>query len=211
PLFQKIDAANSQAYQSILGDAVKVFDLTLEKEEVRQRYGRTWFGQSCLAARRLVERGVPYVTINYQGWDTHKRHFEAMQRMLPDLDKGLSALLSDLEEKGLLKHTIVWWSGEFGRTPRIQWEPPWYGGRGHYGPCFSVLVAGGGFKGGKVLGSSNRTGEEVKDRPVYPEDLLGSFYELLGIDPDGPLPNPRNLKVPVMLPAKGGRLHEIMK
>ncbi|MCM8768118.1 MAG: DUF1501 domain-containing protein [Candidatus Omnitrophica bacterium] len=210
PLCQKFEETTAKAYESVLGEAIKVFDLTLEKAESRERYGRTWFGQACLAARRLVERGVPYVTINYPGWDTHKRHFETIQRMMPDLDRGMSTLLVDLTERGLLQQTIVWWSGEFGRTPRIQWEAPWYGGRNHYGRCFSVVVAGGGFKGGKVLGRSNRTGEEVEDRPVYPEDLLGSLYELLGIDPDGLLPNPRNLKVPVMLPPRAGRLHEIM-
>jgi len=210
PLLQKMEAATNSAYESILGEASQIFDLQQEKPEIRESYGRTWFGQCCLMARRLVEKGVPYITINYQGWDTHKRHFETIQRMMPDLDKGMSTLLAELAEKGLLERTVVWWAGEFGRTPRIQWEPPWYGGRGHYGQCFTVVVAGGGFKGGQVVGSSSRTGEEVKERPVYPEDLLGSIYQLLGIDPDGPLPNPRNLDVPVMLPPKAGRLHEIM-
>jgi uncharacterized protein (DUF1501 family) len=89
-----------------------------------------------------------------------------------------------------LDSTIVWWSGEFGRTPKVDWDPPWNGGRGHYGKVFSAVVAGGGFKGGQVVGASNAKGEEVKDRPVYPCDLIGSMYQLLGIDPDGNLPHP---------------------
>ena len=150
--------AEKQAYDLILGDAGKVFDLTQEKDELRDRYGRNTFGQSCLVARRLVERGVPYVTINYKGWDTHKQHFQTMRRKLPELDKGLATLLQDLSDRGLLDSTIVWCCGEFGRTPKVQWEPPWNGGRGHYGKVFSALVAGGGFKGGHVVGRVRRQG-----------------------------------------------------
>ena len=211
---QDLDACEERAYDLILGDAGKVFDLAEEKDEVRDRYGRTTFGQSCLMARRLVERGVPYVTINYKGWDTHKQHFQSMRRQLPDMDRGLATLLQDLADRGLLDSTIVWWGGEFGRTPRVKWEPPWNGGRGHYGAVFSSLVAGGGFRGGSVVGASDATGEEVADRPVYPWDLVGSIYELLGIDPDGVLPHPQGREVRVLpmaseLPASGGRLREI--
>ena len=176
------EQAEQQAYGMILGDGAKVFDLSQEKSELRDRYGRTKFGQSCLAARRLVEHGVPYVTINSPGWDTHKENFQSMRRLLPDLDKGMATLLQDLSDHGLLDSTIVWWSGEFGRTPKIQWEEPWNGGRGHWGKVFSAVVAGGGFKGGHVVGVSDAKGEEVKERPVYPVDLIGSMYELLGID-----------------------------
>ena len=146
-------------------------------------------------ARRLVERGVPYVTINYKGWDTHKQHFQTMRRKLPEMDKGMATLLQDLADRGLLDSTIVWWSGEFGRTPKVQWEAPWNGGRGHYGKVFSAVVAGGGFKGGHVVGASDAKGEAVKERPVYPCDLIGSMYELLGIDPDAKLPHPQGLTV----------------
>ena len=175
--------SEDQAYEMILGDAGKLFDLSQEKDELRDRYGRNTFGQSCLMARRLVEKGVPYVTINYKGWDTHKQHFQIMRRKLPEMDKGLATLLQDLKERGLLDSTIVWWSGEFGRTPKVQWEAPWNGGRGHHGKVFSAVVAGGGFKGGQVIGASDAKGDDVKDRPVYPVDLIGSMYELLGIDP----------------------------
>jgi uncharacterized protein (DUF1501 family) len=209
------EQCEKQAYDLILGDGAKVFDLSQEKAELRDRYGRTTFGQSCLMARRLVERGVPYVTINYKGWDTHKQHFQAMRRKLPELDKGLATLLQDLSERGLLESTIVWCCGEFGRTPRIQWEPPWSGGRGHYGMVFSALVAGGGFKGGRVVGASDARGEQVKERPVYPCDLIGSMYELLGIDPEAKLPHPQGLMVRATPSAAegaktGGRLVEIM-
>jgi len=214
PEFAKLDACEEKAYDLILGDAGKVFDLSTEPAELREQYGRNTFGQSCLVARRLVEMGVPYVTINYKGWDTHKQHFETMRRKLPEMDKGMATLLTDLAARGLLESTIVWWGGEFGRTPRVQWEAPWNGGRGHYGNCFSSVVAGGGFQGGCVVGASDAKGEEVAERPVYPRDLLGSMYQLLGIDPDGPLPNPRGLDMPVMeksAPAKSaGRLTEIM-
>ena len=214
PRFAELDAAETKAYDLILGDAGKVFDLSQEKPELRDQYGRTTFGQSCLQARRLVEAGVPYVTINNGGWDTHKQHFEAMRRKLPDLDRGLATLLQDLAARGLLDSTIVWCRGEFGRTPKILWEQPWNGGRGHYGKCFSVLVAGGGFKGGHVVGASDATGSNVAARPVHVEDLIGSVYTLLGIDPEAPLPNGKGLNVKVMPSADTGpgkgRLTEIM-
>lgn len=207
--WKELDQAEQQAYELILGDAGKVFDLAQEKDEMRDRYGRNTFGQSCLAARRLVERGVPYITINYQGWDTHRQNFQTMRQKLPQMDKGLAALLQDLAERGLLGSTIVWWSGEFGRTPKVQWEAPWNGGRNHWGDCFCALLAGGGFQGGHIVGSTDARGEQVRDRPVYPADVIGSIYQLLGIDPDGKLPNPEGLDVPVM-PAGAGRLTEIL-
>jgi hypothetical protein len=210
-----LNEAEEQAYELILGDAGKVFDLSQEKDDLRNEYGRNTFGQSCLAARRLVERGVPYITINYQGWDTHRQHFQAMRQRLPQMDRGMATLLRDLADRGLLDSTIVWWSGEFGRTPKVQWEAPWNGGRGHWGQVFSAVVAGGGFQGGRVVGASDARGEEVKDRPVYPVDLLGSMYELLGVDPEGKLPNPQGLEARVTPgPGEGvrsgGRLKELM-
>jgi uncharacterized protein (DUF1501 family) len=208
--------AGREAYELILGDGGKVFDLSQEKGEVRDRYGRNTFGQSCLVARRLVERGVPYVTLNYKGgWDTHKQNFELMRRRVPEMDKGLSALLQDLADRGLLQTTIVWWSGEFGRTPKVMWEAPWNGGRNHWGQVFSAVVAGGGFRGGQVLGASDARGEEVKDRPVYPIDLIASMYQLLGLDLIATLPHPLGEKARVV-PERGdgipsaGLLKEIM-
>ncbi len=215
--FKRFDQCQNNAYEMILGDARKLFDLSQEKAELRDQYGRTTFGQSCLMARRLVEHGVPYVAINYGGWDTHKQHFETMRRKLPEYDKGLGTLLQDLSSRGLLDSTIVSSYGDFGRTPKVQWEAPWNGGRGHYGNCFSALVAGGGFKGGCVVGASDARGEEVAQRPVYPQDLIGTFYQLMGIDPDGPMPNPMGMDIKVMPSVNkdgaptGGRLNEIIK
>jgi len=211
PIFAKLDQCEEKAYDLILGDGAKLFDLTQETDDLRNRYGRSTFGQSCLMARRLVEAGVPYITINYPGWDTHKQHFETMRRKLPEMDRGMSTLLADLSDRGLLESTIVWWSGEFGRTPKVQWEAPWNGGRSHFGRVFSAVVAGGGFQGGHVVGASDDKASEVKDRPVFPQDLIGTMYQLLGIDPDGPLPNTRGLDVKLTVPAESqGRLLELI-
>jgi hypothetical protein len=214
PRLAAFGRCETDAYDMILGDAGKVFDLATETDALRDRYGRNTFGQSCLMARRLVERGVPYVTINYKGWDTHKQHFPIMRRKLPELDRGLATLLADLAERGLLQDTIVWTGGEFGRTPKVMWEAPWNGGRGHWGKAFSALVAGGGFKGGQVVGASDRRGEEVTDRPVHPSALIASMYELLGIAPDAALPHPEGRVVPAVPSladgARPGRLAEIM-
>jgi len=215
PSLNAYDQSEQEAYELILGDSGKVFDLSQEKDEMRDRYGRNTFGQSCLVARRLVERGVPYITINYQGWDTHRQNFQVMRQRLPQMDKAMATMLQDLSDRGLLESTIIWWSGEFGRTPKVQWEAPWNGGRGHWGNVFSAVVAGGGFKGGRVVGSSDERGEEVKERPVYPCDVIGSIYELLGIDPDAKLIHPEGLDVRVTPTAaenvpSGGRLKELM-
>ncbi len=214
PTLQALTRSEDEAYE-MLADAGRLFDLGQENNDLRTRYGRTTFGQSCLMARRLVQRGVPYVTINFGGWDTHRDHFQAMRRMLPELDRGLATLFSDLAERGLLSSTIVWCCGEFGRTPRVAWEAPWNGGRHHFGQVFSAVVGGGGFRGGAVVGASDARGENVRDRPVYPHDLIGSMYELLGIDPNGRLPHPQGLQVRVTPDANeeaasGGRLREIM-
>jgi hypothetical protein len=208
--------AKKAAYELILGQGKEVFDLSKEESKLRDRYGRHTFGQDCLVARRLVESGVPYVVINYPGgWDTHSRHFETMRRQAPQLDQGLAMLLEDLKDRGLLESTIVWCCGEFGRGPKVDWQPPWNGGRNHYGKVFSVLVAGGGFKGGCVVGSSDAKAEEVKERPVYPVDLLGSIYQLAGIDANAKLPHPLGFDARVLPSASekvksAGLLREIM-
>ncbi len=213
--FGQLDQCEEHAYDLMFGEARALCDLSNENDETRDRYGRNTFGQSCLMARRLVESGAPYITINYKGWDTHKQHFQIMNRKLPEMDQGLASLLGDLSERGLLDSTIVWWGGEFGRTPKVQWDPPWNGGRSHFGQCFSTVVAGGGFKGGHVVGASDEKGTDVSERPVSPRDLIGSIYRLLGIDPDSPLPNSRGMDVTVLPPAEtaedgGGLLKEIM-
>jgi len=217
PLIERLAQHRADAYSLILGEERKTFDPASEPEELRQAYGRNTFGQSCLVARKLVEAGVPYVIINAQGWDSHKKHFEVMARKLPELDRGLATLLQDLSQRGLLDSTIVWCGGEFGRTPKIDWEAPWSGGRGHYGKAFSHLIAGGGFQGGQVIGRTCARGEEVVERPIYPWDISASIYEQLGIDWRGTLPTPDGQRAPLSPLAdprvevqSGGLLREIM-
>lgn len=215
PTLQALTKSEDDAYELLLGDASRLFDLNLETADLRTKYGRNTFGQSCLMARRLVQRGVPYITINFGGWDTHREHFQAMRAKLPQLDAGLATLFSDLADRGLLESTIVWCCGEFGRTPRVATESPWNGGRHHFGQVFSAIVGGGGFRGGRVVGSSDAHAESVRDRPVYPHDLIGSMYQLCGIDPNGRLPHPQGLEVRVTPDAneeagRGGLLREIM-
>ncbi len=206
----EFEAAGAAARRIIEGPAAETFDLSREDKAMRERYGRTRIGQQLLAARRLVEYGVPYVSINYSGWDSHKKHFETMKRPTHEMDQAVSALLTDLRDKNLLDKTIVWMCGEFGRVPKIDRQAPWNGGRNHFPRCFSALVAGGGFKGGQVVGKSDETTDNVKDRPVTPVDFLGSICELAGIDPDDRLPNPKGFKLNVMPPASEiGRLKEI--
>jgi hypothetical protein len=218
PTLQQMNICEEQAYELILGNAGKVFDVQTEDTKLRDRYGRSDFGASCLIARRLVEQGVKYVTINYNyspNWDSHKKHFDVMKTRLPEFDRGLATLLDDLSERGLLDSTIVWCGGEFGRGPKIQWDAPWNGGRSHHGKCFSHVVAGGGFQGGQVIGASDEKGIEAAERPVYPWDLIGSIYDQLGIDSNARLPHPQGLDVRVC-PTEadgitiGGRLQEIM-
>ena len=209
------DSLRSRNNELIFGKIRQVFDLSAESKEIRDRYGRTRIGQSCLAARKLVEAGVPFINVRTTGWDTHKSHFQRMNIMLPELDQALSALLNDLSNKGLLENTIVLCGGEFGRTPKVLWEAPWNGGRAHFGKAFSYLVAGGGFIPGKVLGATDKTGENIIERKVYPCDLIGTIYLLMGIDPQSTLPHISEGKLPI-LPSLGnekqsnGLLYELI-
>jgi hypothetical protein len=179
-----------QAYRLITSPESKAaFDLTQESGETRARYGPRTIGQSTLLARRLVEAGVPFVTVNSTGWDTHQNLYTTLKEgytgakvpvgLVPSLDLALSALLDDLTDRGLLGETLVVVMGEFGRTPKINTQ----GGRDHWPRVFSVFLAGGGIPGGQVIGSSDATGESPKDRPVTPADLAATIYTLLGIDP----------------------------
>jgi hypothetical protein len=170
-------------------EARSAFDLTREDPRTRQRYGPSRVGQSCLLARRLIEAGARFVTVNDEGWDTHDNAFRRLagtfhqgktiyRGKLPDLDEAVSALLDDLEERGLLESTLVVVLGEFGRTPKLNS----LGGRDHWPRANSALLAGGGVKRGAVVGETDPHGEAPALRPVAPEDLLATVYHLLGID-----------------------------
>ena len=168
------------------GGAARIFTLDAEPPRLRDRYGRNRFGQALLLAHRLAEAQVPMVAIHFNemticdGWDTHSKNFDALQsELLPMLDQSLSALLDDLEERGLSEQTVVAVLGEFGRTPRINANA----GRDHWGLCQSVLLAGGGIRGGRVHGSSDRIGAYPAADPVDPVDIHATLYSCLGLDP----------------------------
>ncbi len=197
-----IDSLRSHNMDFIWGESRTRFDLSKESDSVRKRYGMNRLGQSCLVARRLVEAGVPFVNVRTTGWDSHKKHFHVMNQKLPELDRALSALLIDLDERGLLDSTIVICGGEFGRTPEVQWNAPWNGGRQHFGTAFSYLVAGGGLKGGVVVGATSERGDKILERKVYPCDLIGTIYRQMGFDPYGTLPHVSQGELP-MLPSLG--------
>jgi hypothetical protein len=157
----------------------RAFDLSAERAAVRDAYGRTRLGQSCLLARRLVEAGVPFITVDDDGWDHHGKIFPQLRERLPDLDRSLSTLIADLDARGLLDTTLVAVLTDFGRTPRVNASA----GRDHWPGVFSVLMAGAGVPGGLVLGASDRIGAGPSDHPISPNDLAATIYHLLGIDP----------------------------
>lgn len=177
---QTMDEFYARAYNLVTSPvAKKAFNLSEEPDKLRDAYGRNAFGQSCLLARRLVESGVRCVTVNYGGWDTHQDNFNALKNsLLPPLDSGYSALLSDLKQRGLLDTTLVVWMGEFGRTPRVNSAA----GRDHWPGAISVCMGGGGVKTGVVVGSSNERGEGPKDRPLRVEDVAATIYKAMGVD-----------------------------
>ena len=163
----------------ILSPQMEAFDLSREKDAMRDAYGRTQFGAGCLLARRLVESGVTFVEVGAGNWDTHFDNFSQCANLCGQIDQPAAQLVTDLKERGMLDSTLVIWMGEFGRTPRINPR----GGRDHYPRAFSVALAGGGIKGGHVIGQTDPAGQEVSDRPVPVADLFQSFCKSLSIDP----------------------------
>jgi uncharacterized protein (DUF1501 family) len=161
-------------------EARKAFDIHAESDKLRDDYGRNSLGQSCLMARRLVEAGVRCVTIDHSNWDTHDDNFNTLKRQLPSLDAGVSTLFRDLAERGMMERTLVLVTGEFGRTPRVNKNA----GRDHWGPAFSVLLAGGGIQGGRVLGKSDARAEKPASDPYSPEDLSATLCRLMGVNPE---------------------------
>jgi hypothetical protein len=188
---QAIDDYRAQAFAMLTTPAArKMFDLSQESEATIERYGRTRFGQSCLLGRRFVQHGVPFVQVNWSdhveaeedsgdgGWDHHYRNFQIMQdRHSPWLDQGLSALLTDLRERGLLEQTMVVVMGEFGRSPKINAMA----GRDHWEHCYSAILAGGGVRGGQIVGASDAKGEKPHDKPVTPADIAATIHHAIGV------------------------------
>lgn len=180
-----MDQFERQAYEFVSGDAArKAFDLSKEPADLREKYGRTNFGQSTLLARRLVEAGATFVTVHFGGWDHHWNLQAGYENYLPQVDAAVSSLFTDLAQRGLWDKVLVLMFGEFGRTPRMNnglgnGAP----GRDHWGNAMSCLIGGGGVKGGRIIGSTNRNGEAPADRPVTPQDLHATIYQVLGIDP----------------------------
>ena len=182
-----LGAPYARAFDLLLSAAAKkAFDINAEPAEVRDRYGRTKFGQGTLMARRLVEAGVPLVNVFWNGeevpggWDLHYHSYKSLRVLMPSLDRAWSALLEDLAQRGLLDDTLVVWMGEFGRAPKIEEK----GGRGHWGRCYSVAFAGAGIQGGQVYGKSDRQAGSPVENRVSPADVVTTMYHCLGIDTD---------------------------
>jgi arylsulfatase A-like enzyme len=174
---QKIYA---QAARLVLSPKMTGFDLDKEPQKVKDAYGSGPFAQGCLLARRLIETGVTFVEVSHGPWDTHQDNFNRTKTLNGQIDQPIAALLADLKSRGLFDSTLVIWTGEFGRTPRINPNS----GRDHFPRAFTSVLAGGGVKGGQVIGSTDAGGEAVKDRPVSVNDLLRTACHALAIDAD---------------------------
>ncbi|HWB10488.1 MAG TPA: DUF1501 domain-containing protein [Pirellulales bacterium] len=180
-----MDAYQQRAVDLLTSPATsRALAIAEEPATVRERYGRNQYGQSVLLARRLVEAGVRFVTVYYSagigGWDTHKDNFKTLKgSRLPQTDLALSALIEDLAARGLLDETLILWTGDFGRTPKVNKDA----GRDHWPPCQTVLLAGGGVRGGALVGSSDKTGAYPLTEPKTPDDVMATVYDALGFDP----------------------------
>ena len=173
-----LNSFKAQALEMVTGERVRnAFDIDKESPRLRDKYGRHLYGQSALLARRLVEAGTTCVTINTGYWDHHDDIEKGLEQHLPPLDAAIAALVEDLKDRGMLDDVIIYCAGEFGRTPLINGNA----GRDHWSECFSVLLGGGGLKGGQVIGASEARGGKVIDRPISPGDLLATLYQGLGI------------------------------
>jgi hypothetical protein len=179
-LVQGLDRFDQQAYSVISSPrAREAFDVSREPVEISAAFGEHRFGQSCLLAVRLIEAGVRFATVSFSGWDTHSNNFrQCKETLLPQLDQGLASLLTSLDERGLLESTTVFVTGEFGRTPKINERA----GRDHWPRAFSILMAGGGVRGGQILGASDDQGMGPSGEPITPDQVAASFYHSLGID-----------------------------
>lgn len=198
------DEFSRKAAEMVLSpQAQAAFAIDREEAKTRDEYGRNEFGQSALLARRLVENGVRFVTVNYGGWDHHGEIFKGLDKKLPEFDQGYSALINDLDQRGLLEETLVLTMGEFGRTPKVNDKA----GRDHWGRAGSMLWAGAGVARGHVIGATDKNGAFVTDRPVRPADVAWTVYESLGIDPAKELLTPEGR--PVSILAEGANVSEL--
>ena len=189
------DQFQRRAAEMVLsGEARDAFAIEKEANELRDKYGRTTFGQSCLLARRLVERGVMFVTVSFGGWDHHAKIWPGLESKLPDFDRGFSSLIGDMHERGLLKETMVVMMGEFGRTPKINKDL----GRDHWAPAASMLFTGAGVVPGKVIGATDKDGAQVTESPVAPADVAYTILSSLGIDPHNQLKTPDGRPVEIL-------------
>ena len=171
-------AAYDRAIRLMQSAGGKVFDLTEEKAAVRDKYGRNLFGQGCLLARRLVEKGVPFIEVTLSNWDTHNNNFDQVKNLCGTLDNAWGALMGDLKERSLLDSTTIVWMGEFGRTPKINPGK----GRDHFANAWSTVIAGGGVKGGQAIGKTSKDGTTVEERPTTAGDLMATVCKVLGLN-----------------------------
>lgn len=192
-----------RASEMIHSPKMEAFDLSREPEKLRESYGQGEFAAGCMMARRLVERGVTFVEVWSKGWDTHQDNFTRVPELAGQIDQPFAQLVADLKARGMLDKTLVIWMGEFGRTPRINPR----GGRDHYPKAFNVALAGGGVRGGQVIGSVDPSGTEVADRPVTVQDLFRSVYTGLGID--GEKENMSSIGRPIALVDGGEAVDEL--
>lgn len=189
------DEFHQRAAAMILSsEARRAFAIQEESDRLRDRYGRTTFGQSCLLARRLVERGVKFITVNFGGWDHHAKIWDNLKTKLPDFDTALSAFLEDMDTRGLLADTLVAVYGEFGRTPKINKDV----GRDHWAPAGSLVFAGAGVARGQVIGATDKQGAYTTRRPVAPADVAFTILDALGIDPRKQLRTPDGRPVEIL-------------
>lgn len=170
-----------RAVQLMRSKEAKAFDLSLEPAASKEAYGATKFGEGCLLARRLVEAGIPFVEVTLGGWDTHQNNFERVKQLSAQADPAMSALIHDLQSRGLLDSTLVVWMGEFGRTPKINTRGA-KPGRDHYPRAWSTVLLGGGIKGGQVIGRTDKEGATIEDHPVSAIDFMATICKALGID-----------------------------
>jgi hypothetical protein len=197
--------AYDKALRLMRSPLTKAFDINEEPESIKQAYGDNDFGRGCLMARRLVEAGVRFVEVYLDGWDTHQDNFTRTQKLCSVLDPAFATLIKDLQERDLLDSTLVVWMGEFGRTPRINSNE----GRDHWARGFTVVLAGGGIKGGQVIGATNEDGTDVVYRPVTVPDLFATFCHILGIDPNKRYYTPQGR--PVTIVDKGQVISELLR